>query len=163
MTLNLIAVIFTIFSLNTSVCEGDNCKLKLEPLEQDSNAGYFSVEWNSLTTHQSGAEQVLIDSAGNTPLYLQLATNESFSPELQLLDVTHQDKIHLTGYDEGTYFLRLLDEQQNVLSNVASVTVAHHSLLRVWLVFAVGAIMFLILIGYMISRAFQSKETSTEG
>ncbi|HEY9031112.1 MAG TPA: hypothetical protein VIM93_07110, partial [Kangiella sp.] len=103
-----------------------------------------------------------IDSAGKTPLYLQLSTSESFSPELQRLDVTHQDKVHLTGYDDGTYFLRLLDEQQNILSNVASVTVTHHSFARVWLVFGIGAVMFTILIGYMISRAFRAKETSTE-
>ncbi|ACV27464.1 hypothetical protein [Kangiella koreensis] len=171
MALQLIAVIFFVFSLNSaalsaessSVCEGVNCELKLEPSEQDSNAGYFSVEWNSSNTNQIDPQRVLIDSADKSPLYLQLSTNESFSPQLQLLDVTHQDKIHLTGYDDGTYFLRLLDEQQNVLSNVASVTVTHHPLARVWLVFGIGALMFVILIGYMISRAFRSKETSTEG
>ncbi|MCW8857208.1 MAG: hypothetical protein OQJ95_07590 [Kangiella sp.] len=170
MAIQLIAVIFFVFSLNSaafsaensSVCEGVNCELKLEPKEQSSNAGYFSVEWNTSSTNQIDPEQVLIDSARKSPLYLQLATNESFSPQLQRLDVTHQDKIHLTGYDDGTYFLRLLDEQQNVLSNVASVTVTHHPLARVWLVFGVGALMFVILIGYMISRAFRSKETSTE-
>lgn len=170
MALQLIAVIFFVFSLNSaafsaensSVCEGVGCELQLEPSEQDSNAGYFSVEWNRSNTNQIDPEQVLIDSAGKTPLYLQLSTSESFSPELQRLDVTHQDKVHLTGYDDGTYFLRLLDEQQNVLSNVASVTVTHHSFARVWLVFGIGAVMFTILIGYMISRAFRSKETSTE-
>lgn len=171
MAIHLIAVIFFVFSLNSaafsaedsSVCEGVVCELELKPLEQDSNAGYFSVEWSRSNTSQIDPKQVLIDSAEKSPLYLQLATSESFSPQLQLLDVSHQDKVHLTGYNEGTYYLRLLDEQQNVLSNVASVTVAHHSVLRVWLVFGVGAMMFIILIGYMISRAFRSKETSTEG
>lgn len=166
MTLHLIAVIFSIATFSSAAkssdCEGVDCEFELTPHEQSSNAGYFSVEWNSLTTNQSEDEQVLLDSAYEAPKYLQLATNEGFSPELQLLDIGYQDKIHLTGYDDGTYFLRLLDEQQNVLSNVASVTVAHHSYKRVWLVFGIGAVMFVILIGYMISRAFRSKETSTE-
>ncbi len=171
MAIQLIAVIFFVLSLNSaafsaensSACEGVDCELKLEPVEQSSNAGYFSVEWNRSNTNQIDPEQVLIDSARKSPLYLQLSTSENFSPELQLLDVTYQDKVHLTGYEDGIYFLRLLDEQQNVLSNVASVTVAHHPLERVWFVFGIGALMFVILIGYMISRAFQSKETSTEG
>lgn len=166
MALHLIAVIFSIVTFNSvaisSGCEGSACEFELMPHEQSSNAGYFSVEWNSLTTNQSENEQVLIDSAYKAPKYLQLATNEGFSPELQQLDITYQNKIHLTGYDDGIYFLRLLDEQQNVLSNVATVTIKHHPLERVWFVFGIGAVMFAILIGYMISRAFRSKETSTE-
>lgn len=166
MALHLIAVIFSIITFSSvaisSGCEGSACEFELKPQEQSSNAGYFSVEWNSLTTNQSEDEQVLTDSAYKAPKYLQLATNEGFSPELQRLDITYQDKIHLTGYDDGTYFLRLLDEQQNVLSNVATVTITHHPFERVWLVFGIGALMFAILIGYMISRAFRTKETSTE-
>lgn len=55
----------------------------------------------------------------------------------------------MSGLNDGVYFYRLVNNQGNALSGIVKVEVKHHSLVRAWILFVVGALLFSFLIRYI--------------
>jgi hypothetical protein len=158
------------------------CPLELELKEGKGEvieAGHFNLLWTDTEEHKvnSGSAEVssrdsessvakssvvkdtLLDQNSHSATHLTIATEQSFS------EISHHIKIHstqraisLTGFNNGHYFVRLFDAEENPVSNIVEVEVQHHSMGRVWVIFISGAVLFLILIGYMVAKVFRHKE-----
>ena len=170
-------------ALGNDQCNGNLCPLNLKLKEGKGEvitAGHFNLLWtDSEETESSSSDDALdnaktpvkkspgssvanslfLDNNFHTATLLVLAKEPSFS------DITHNITIHetqrsisLTGLNDGRYFARLFDEKNHPVSNPVEVTVKHHSMQRVWIIFISGAMLFLILIGYMVAKVFRHKE-----
>lgn len=107
-----------------------------------ATAGYFQLTWS--TDSQSA------------PYVLQQSLTPSFSNYKIHYQGTDTASV-LSGLSNGTYHFRVLDKQE-VASNIISVEVKHHSLGKAFGFFALGALMFCILIAVLIA-ASRKKET----
>ncbi|WMS86881.1 hypothetical protein [Pleionea litopenaei] len=106
----------------------------LTPASQSSSEGYYTLRWE----HSSSNFQRLEVSSD--------ATFQTISVEYP---VSGMKGISLTGYQDGTYFFRLIDDQQQA-SNSATVVVKHRSLSLAIILFALGFSLFVVLIGVLI-------------
>ena len=108
-------------------------------------AGYFKLDWQ--------AEE-------NDTLVLQRTTSPSFV-EIQSIQVNDVNSITLTGYDDGTYFFRLMTSSGKA-SNTVRVEVEHHSMRKALLFFFTGLILFLILLFVLWNGHQQSDKAVVE-
>lgn len=167
-------------ALSNDRCGTEKCPLTLELKEGKGEvitAGHFNLLWiDSENSEASSAGSIsepsaeeesassvvkdtLLDQNTHSATHLIIATEQTFS------NISHNIKIHstqraisLTGFDDGHYYVRLFDQRNNPVSNIIEVTVEHHSMGRVWVIFFSGATLFLILIGYMVAKVFRHKE-----
>lgn len=165
-----------------SQCNGEQCPLDLqlkEGKDEVITAGHFNLEWptekETLTSKQQALEgdgegestaikDALLDNDKHSATHLTISTKPN-SIESNFSEVSHSIKIHstqraisLTGFSDGVYYAQLFDGNDQAVSNTVKVTVEHHSMLRVWLIFISGATLFLILICYMVVTVFRHKE-----
>lgn len=160
-----------------SQCHGQKCPLDLqlkEGKDEVITAGHFNLEWpTEKETHASKQQALEGDSGGESSAIKEAlldndqhsATRLKISSESTFSNVSHSIKIHntqraisLTGFSDGVYYARLFDANDQAVSNSVEVTVKHHSMFNVWLIFISGATLFLILIGYMVANVFRHKE-----
>lgn len=160
-----------------SLCNGQQCSLHLQlkdGKDEVITAGHFNLEWpTEKETHASKQQALEGDSGGESSAIKEAlldndqhyATRLKISSESTFSNVSHSIKIHntqraisLTGFSDGVYYARLFDANDQAVSNSVEVTVKHHSMFNVWLVFISGATLFLILIGYMMANVFRHKE-----
>lgn len=160
-----------------SQCNGGKCPLHLQlkdGKDEVITAGHFNLEWPAEKERHTSKQQVLegdsegessaikntiLDNAQHSATHLKIFTESTFS------NVSHSIKIHstqraisLTGFSDGVYYARLFNENDQAFSNSVVITVKHHSMFNVWLVFISGATLFLILISYMVANVFRHKE-----
>ncbi len=108
-----------------------------------ATAGYFQLSWeNSYSGSSYQLQQSAVASFSNNKTLYQGSDTASF----------------LSGLSNGTYYFRVLDNQGNV-SNIVTVTVAHHSLKQAFSFFALGGLMFIILVIVLLT-ANRTKEAS---
>lgn len=102
-------------------------ELSAEPAR--SSAGYFKLIWSSFS-----------DNA----FVLEESSNAEFinSKTIQLRGT---NSITLTGLENGSYYYRIKDSN-NEWSNVAHVTVEHHSIVKAFVFFSLGLFLFIILV-----------------
>lgn len=162
----------------SSECNGQKCPVDLQLKEGKDEvipSGHFNLIWpidedDETTSEQSDSDGdredepsaikgALVDYEKHPATHLKISSDQSFS------QVSHTIKIHstqravsLTGFSDGDYYARLLDANNNPVSDTVTVTVEHHSMFKVWIIFISGATLFLILIGYMVVKVFRHKE-----
>ncbi len=102
-----------------------------------ATAGYFQLTWRA-------------DSQG-APFVLQQSLTPSFSNSKTLYQGTDTASV-LSGLSDGIYYFRVLDKQE-VASNIISVEVKHHTLGKAFGFFALGALMFIILVTVLINAS----------
>lgn len=102
----------------------------LEPSSYDSTEGYFQLTWE--------AEQ---------PVRLVESTRPDFGTSR--IVYTGSDSGHVaSGKPDGVWYYRLESEDgESILSDVATITVRHHTLERAILFFVLGAIVFVATLG----------------
>ena len=100
-----------------------------------ATAGYFQLSWH--------------DSNANPSYQLQQANDPAFSDFKTLYQGTDTASV-LSGLANGVYYYRVLD-QHGKASNVIKVEVSHHSLNKAFAFFALGAVMFVILLVVLVS------------
>jgi hypothetical protein len=122
------------------------CLSSANTLEVDtpiSTEGYFVISWQ------------LSDSTQNPTL--QQSTSLTFTaPHNRQL--TPQGSLTITGLPDGEYYFRLVDGEAQ-LSDPLQVTVEHHTLERAGLFFALGLVLFIILVATILRGAMQGDES----
>ncbi|AOE49239.1 hypothetical protein [Kangiella sediminilitoris] len=168
-TVFLFLLVFSGGALGNDQCGANDCPLTLELKEgKDAiiKAGHFNLIWpvkeNSSeenTVDETVVADALIDDETHPATKILIASDQNFS------QITHSIPIHatkrmvsLTGFTDGVYFARLVDEDNQPVSNFVKITVEHHSMQRVMIIFASGAILFGLLIAYMVAKVFRHKE-----
>lgn len=128
-----------------------------------------SIQSNSTRSNQdlstspqpvdSTVKKVLLDHQQHSASHLKISTDKMFT------QITHDIEIHptqyrisLTGFSNGDYYVQLFGDDDKEVSNAVKVIVEHHSMTKVWIIFTAGAVLFLLLIGYMVSTVFRHKE-----
>ena len=117
-----------LLATNTPAWATEN--LNLSASTELSNEGYFVLDW------QTGQDPL--------DLTLQQSSDESFSNIIER-DISGESAITITGLSDGVYYFRILDSGDSA-SNTVTVSVVHHSLLRAGGFFALGLILFSLLI-----------------
>lgn len=162
-------------ALNSGECAGNVCSLQLDPVEQTVESGYYDLEWNPVG--EDHPQQTNSTSKQNDPISgdlirggsvsgeprttattLEISNEETFNEISHKIDISYQDSVHLTGFPNGVYYIRLLDKSGMRVSNISQVNVEHHSMSRVWVIFTMGAILFALLMGYMVAKVFRNQD-----
>ncbi|OIN01923.1 hypothetical protein BFR57_07675 [Idiomarina sp. MD25a] len=101
---------------------------------EEVRAGYFVVE----------LQQV---SPALRPLTLQVSHTKSFSSVLQTVPVMGDfNQVTLTGFESGHYYIRAVHQQRVVSQTAIEVTVEHYPIWQAVTLFALGALLFLLLL-----------------
>ena len=124
-------LIITVF-LHPSLVNSD-VKQSLTVSADIATEGYITLSWKKKENLQS-------------PFQLQVATDPSFSSLLRNLTLQEQEKVHLSGFTDGAYYVRLLDDQHQILTNKVEFQVKHRDLQSAWLLFATGLTLFIALL-----------------
>lgn len=98
-----------------------------------SNAGYFQLRWSDETSRS---------------FRLQQSSSADFNQTVTLYQGPDKATV-ISGLPNGMYFYRVANDQQQ-WSNSIIVTVKHHSLAKALSFFAVGAIMFIVMVTLLI-------------
>lgn len=117
-----------------------------------------SVAKNS-KKNTSNIKGALVDYEQHPATQLKISSKQSLTTISHSIDIhSTQRAISLTGFSDGIYYAQLFDNNDQPVSNQVKVTVEHHSMTKVWIIFTSGAVLFLILIGYMVTKVFRHKE-----
>ena len=81
---------------------------------------------------------------------LQISRDADFARILQDAGMRGQQQAQLSGFDDGDYYGRMVNNRGERLSNVVEFKVRHHDLRVAGLLFAVGFLLFAILTVIMI-------------
>lgn len=112
-------------------------QIQLDSNTNMATAGYFQLTW-------SGDPQ-------QAPYVLQQSITPSFSKHITLYQGADTASLQ-SGLSDGTYHYRVLGSQ-GVVSNSVQVEVKHHALKKAFSFFALGAVMFLILLVVLITAS----------
>jgi hypothetical protein len=116
-----------LLSANAALCATDTT---LTTDTRVSTEGYFVLAWSS-------------DPASHEPLELQEADSADFARPTAL-EIAPTGSITLTGYADGRYFFRA--GRAGNWSDTLQVEVRHHALSRAFAFFALGLLLFAILV-----------------
>lgn len=97
-----------------------------------SSEGFVTISWDSANTPDS--------------LSLQISFDPSFKKVIRNIKLTNQNRIHLTGFDDGHYYTRLINNDNTVISEVSSFRVKHRQLRNAVILFFIGLTLFVFLI-----------------
>ncbi|WP_428634537.1 hypothetical protein [Sedimenticola sp.] len=123
----------------------DALPVELSSSTTHSSEGYLTLRWQPMETQFEPASH-------SAPLAnLQVARERTFASlvrdiQLSVLSVQQQKQVHLSGFNDGTYFARLVDGDQRVLSNAVSFQVQHRDLKTAWGLFGAGLLLFALLL-----------------
>ena len=127
----IFTLIFSIFILSSYSWGQQDLDLDREL----SSEGYITISWH--------------DSYQSIPIIIQVATDASFKELVNEIKLINQNSIHLSGLKNGSYFVRMLAENNNV-SSTSSFVVQHRDISDAFMFFTLGAILFLSLIVILI-------------
>ena len=108
---------------------------KLIASAQKVSEGFIALSWKDL---------------GET-VTLQVAEDAEFARLTRSLQLTGQQQVHLSGFEDGVYFARVLDNTGSSFSNTVRFEVEHRSLRSASLLFSVGAALF----GFLVLTLFR--------
>lgn len=97
-----------------------------------SSEGFLSISWNG--------------QAISGPIVVQIASDPSFNQLVRSIKLTNQNLVHLSGFPDGTYHIRLLEDNQPIQSSAVSFEVKHRQLDDAVALFIVGLSLFVFLI-----------------
>ena len=166
----------------SSECNGQQCSVDLqlkEGKDEVITSGHFNLIWpiedgettserndsdgdredESSAIQSSTIKGALVDYEKHPATQLKISSDQSFSQISHTINIhPTQRAVSLTGFSDGDYYAQLYDANNNPVSNAVTVTIEHHSMFKVWIIFISGATLFLILIGYMVVKVFRHKE-----
>lgn len=109
--------------------------LQLSTSTSTSSEGFLSFSWQPVDA---------------TPAALELALDSGFARPVRTVPLNSQilekGQVHISGLRDGDYVARLVSESYEPLSNVARFEVRHRNLKIALLIFAVGAVLFAVLL-----------------
>ncbi|WP_223668567.1 hypothetical protein [Kangiella shandongensis] len=170
MAVFLFLLMFTSGALGNDQCGTMQCPLTLELKEGKDEiitSGHFNLIWPVKEALSKGEREddgpgiadALVDDETHAATQLLIATDQSFSQVTHTIPIhSTKRKISLTGFSDGEYYARLFDGHNEPVSNTVKVKVKHHSMGRVWIIFTSGAVLFALLIAYMVAKVFRHKE-----
>jgi hypothetical protein len=97
-----------------------------------SSEGFLSISWNG--------------QAISGPIVVQIASDPSFNQLVRSIKLTNQNLVHLSGFPDGTYHIRLLEDNQPIQSSAVSFEVKHRQLDDAVALFIIGLSLFVFLI-----------------
>lgn len=110
----------------------------LQLSDQKVSEGFITLSWNDLGEPQS----VTLEPQSVT---LQVATDSEFNQLIRNIKLKGQTQVHLSGFEDGIYIARLL--KGNVaLTQPARFEVQHRALSDAVFLFAIGAVLFMLLV-----------------
>ena len=132
-------LLFCAFLVQSSFVAAANVATPAETLvasAQKVSEGFIALSWKDL---------------GEGSVTLQVAADSEFTRLTRSLQLAGQDQVHLSGFADGVYFARLLDNAGASLSNTVRFEVEHRSLRSASLLFSVGAALF----GFLVVTLFR--------
>lgn len=122
--------------------------LQLKGPDSTVKEGYFTVSVSST----SDASQSI------SPLVIEASSSKDFKQNLQTFPALGDfKKLSLTGFSDGTYYLRARSEAVSEYSNVIQVRVQHYPLWQALSLFVIGFLIFTALV-VIIIRFHQKSE-----
>ena len=106
----------------------------LPPLQlsaQKVSEGFITLSWNELGEPQ--------------PVTVQVSTDPQAQQLVRSLSLQGQSQVHLSGFDNGVYFARLLNRGDVPLTRATRFEVQHRALSDAMVLFAIGAGLFVFL------------------
>ena len=122
------------------VFNGPACSAQLNVDQKIATAGYFTLNWTVADK----------DSA-----LLQQSSDPDFT-QFSEIPVTGSSQISLSGFEDGIYYYRLANVD-GVFSNTVTVAVEHHSFAKAMQFFAMGSLLFIVLICFLLAGYKKSK------
>jgi hypothetical protein len=123
---------FAIFLSIISQYAYSSSDLNLRVDRKVSSEGFLSISWNG--------------QAISGPIVVQIASDPSFNQLVRSIKLTNQNLVHLSGFPDGTYHIRLLEDNQPIQSGAVSFEVKHRQLDNAVALFIVGLFLFVFLI-----------------
>jgi len=99
-----------------------------------SREGFISLSWNHSTTI-------------NDNIIIEIDNDRLFVSPLHSIELRGQNNVHLSGFEDGIYYARILSK--GVPSNSIEFQVQHRSLTTAWSLFVAGLVLFCLLIVFM--------------
>lgn len=84
------------------------------------------------------------------PFQLQVSTDPRFEKLLHNLKLVAQSQVHLSGFDDGDYFARVISPSGQPSASTAQFSVAHRDLNTATGLFGLGAVLFVLLVACLI-------------
>jgi len=137
-------VLFIIVVFMHPVLSHSDIRQQLTVSTDLATEGYVTLNWDDFE-----GDEVSVN--------LQVATDQSFQTLVRDLKLRGQKQVHLSGFTDGSYFVRLVDDERQLLTNEVSFQVKHRDLQMAWLLFAVGLVLFVLLLFSIIRFTHQNK------
>lgn len=125
------ALILCAFLVHAALAQGQALGA-LELTAQKASEGFIGLNWKEFSE-----EEVV---------RLQVALDDGFNQIVRDLSLTRQNKVHLSGFKDGSYFVRVTDSRGVPLTITAHFQVQHRDLTMATLLFALGATLFVFLL-----------------
>ena len=141
------------FCLLCSFISNAHAELSLSSNTSTATAGYFQLNWS---WPQAGANVIY-------ELLEKSSTSSAKPVATRLIYRGPQTASAISGKPNGVYEyqVRAIDSDTNhmLMSNEVRVTVKHHTLTQAWLLFTLGLIIFLAILGVILysARAYKSE------
>lgn len=117
----------------------------LQLSDQKVSEGFITLSWNDLGEPQSVTLEPQSVTLEPQSVTLQVATDSEFNQLIRNIKLKGQTQVHLSGFEDGIYIARLL--KGNVaLTQPARFEVQHRALSDAVLLFAIGAVLFMLLV-----------------
>ena len=84
------------------------------------------------------------------PVHIQVSSDAQFQNPVRDLTLTAQSQVHLSGFNDGNYFARVVSSAGQTIGRPAEFSVVHRDLTSATLLFGLGAVLFFILITCLI-------------
>ncbi len=84
------------------------------------------------------------------PVHIQIATDSRFQNRVRDLTVTAQSQVHLSGFNDGDYFARIVSSAGQIVGQPAEFSVVHRNLTSATLLFGLGSALFIFLISCLV-------------
>lgn len=121
------------------VTASDTSEIILTGPERTVSEGYFQLEFQLAAPRDT--QNVIIERS----------TSEAFqSIEASYPPLGSFQTITLSGFDDGTYYFRAINTDTGLVSNVVAVSVQHYPLSRALVLFGAGAIIFMLLVTFIL-------------
>mgnify|MGYP003642562501 FL=1 len=99
---------------------------------QLSTEGFITISWDDLDY--------------SSPLEIQLAMDPSFNQLVRRIKLLNQNSVHLSGFSDGLYYVRLIEDNARIIGEVSTFTVKHRQFTDAIKLFVLGALLFVFLL-----------------
>lgn len=91
------------------------------------------------------------------PVHIQISSDAQFHNVVRNLSLTAQAQVHLSGFSDGDYYVRLLSPAGQSVGQPTKFSVEHRNLTSATLLFGLGAALFFVLVSCLIHFTQKNK------